>query len=158
MQNTNALVGSAYASARELSGFQFRAVAGRRTAHAAIAPYYFDWLAHPDYDNYWKQWSIEENFSKIAVPMLQVGGWYDIFNAGTLRNYMGAKNYGANEAARTQQHLLIEIGGHAGFGRRIGDVDFGPHATRKRDIRTSSSTGTIFSLRESRTNLPLTNQ
>jgi uncharacterized protein len=24
--------------------------------------------------------------------------------------------------------LLVEIGGHAGFGRRIGDVDFGPHA------------------------------
>ncbi|HEY4054915.1 MAG TPA: CocE/NonD family hydrolase [Terriglobales bacterium] len=93
-----------------------------------IAPYYGDWLAHPDYDDYWKQWSIEENFSKISVPMLQVGGWYDIFNAGTLRNYMGAKAHGANEAARTQQHLLIEIGGHAGFGRRIGDVDFGPHA------------------------------
>jgi len=60
--------------------------------------------------------------------MLQVGGWYDIFNAGTLRNYMGAKAHGATEAARTEQHLLIEIGGHSGFGRRIGDVDFGPHA------------------------------
>jgi uncharacterized protein len=61
--------------------------------------------------------------------MLQVGGWYDIFLAGTLRNYMGGKAHGANEAARTQQHLLVEIGGHAGFGRHIGDVDFGPHAT-----------------------------
>jgi putative CocE/NonD family hydrolase len=61
--------------------------------------------------------------------MLQVGGWYDIFNAGTLRNYMGARAHGSTDAARTQQHLLIEIGGHAGFGRRIGDVDFGPHAT-----------------------------
>jgi putative CocE/NonD family hydrolase len=27
-----------------------------------------------------------------------------------------------------QQHLLMQIGGHAGFGRRIGDVDFGAHA------------------------------
>jgi len=61
--------------------------------------------------------------------MLQVGAWYDIFNGGTLRNYMGAKAQGSTEAARTEQHLLIEIGGHAGFGRRIGDVDFGPHAT-----------------------------
>ena len=95
---------------------------------AAIAPYYLDWLAHPDYDAYWKQWSIEEKFSKITVPMLQVGGWYDIFSAGTLRNYMGAKAHGATEAARTQQHLLMQIGGHAGFGRRIGDVDFGVHA------------------------------
>jgi len=30
-------------------------------------------------------------FSKIAVPMLQVGGWYDIFNVGTLRNYVVPK-------------------------------------------------------------------
>jgi putative CocE/NonD family hydrolase len=60
--------------------------------------------------------------------MLQVGGWYDIFSAGTLRNYMGVKAHGATEAARTEQHLLMQIGGHAGFARRIGDVDFGPHA------------------------------
>jgi hypothetical protein len=72
--------------------------------------------------------SIEEHFSKITVPMLQVGGWYDIFSDGTIRNYMGVKAHGATEAARTQQHLLMQIGGHAGFGRRIGDVDFGVHA------------------------------
>jgi putative CocE/NonD family hydrolase len=95
---------------------------------STVAPYYHDWLKHPAYDEYWKQWSIEENFSKIQIPMLQVGGWYDIFEMGTLRNYMGAKAHGATDAARTQQHLLMAIGGHAGFGRRIGDVDFGPHA------------------------------
>jgi hypothetical protein len=108
--------------------FNFGQLAADAELTSRIAPYYGDWLAHPDYDDYWKQWSIEENFSKISVPMLQVGGWYDIFAAGTMRNYMGAKAHGATEAARTQQHLLIEIGGHAGFGRRIGDVDFGPHA------------------------------
>ena len=108
--------------------FNFGQLPAEGQLTSLVAPYYGDWLAHPDYDDYWKQWSIEENFSKISVPMLQVGGWYDIFNAGTLHNYMGAKAHGATEAARTQQHLLIEIGGHAGFGRRIGDVDFGPHA------------------------------
>jgi uncharacterized protein len=127
-QNTNALVGAPTLPLTNYPVFNFGQLPADAQLTQMIAPYYFEWLAHPDYDNYWKQWSIEENFSKIAVPMLQVGGWYDIFNAGTLRNYMGAKKYGANDAARTQQHLLIEIGGHAGFGRRIGDVDFGPHA------------------------------
>jgi uncharacterized protein len=127
-QNTNALIGVPALPLTNYPVFNFGQLPADALLTQMIAPYYFDWLAHPDYDGYWKQWSIEENFSKIAVPMLQVGGWYDIFNAGTLRNYMGAKKYGANEAARTQQHLLIEIGGHAGFGRRIGDVDFGPHA------------------------------
>jgi putative CocE/NonD family hydrolase len=127
-QNTNALVGVPTLPLTNYPVFNFGQLPADAQLTQMIAPYYSDWLAHPDYDNYWKQWSIEENFSKITVPMLQVGGWYDIFNAGTLRNYMGVKKYGANEAARTQQHLLIEIGGHAGFGRRIGDVDFGPHA------------------------------
>ena len=31
------------------------------------------------------------------------------------------------------QRLLVMIGGHAGSGRKIGDVDFGPAAARKPD-------------------------
>lgn len=127
-QNTNALVGAPTLPLTNYPVFNFGQLPADAQLTAKIAPYYLDWLAHPDYDDYWKQWSIEENFSKIGVPMLQVGGWYDIFSAGTLRNYMGAKKQGSTDAARTQQHLLMQIGGHAGFGRRIGDVDFGPHA------------------------------
>ena len=127
-QNTDARVGVPTLPLENYPVFNFGQLPAEGQLTAAIAPYYLDWLSHPDYDDYWKQWSIEENFSKITVPMLQVGGWYDIFLAGNLRNYMGAKAHGATDAARTQQHLLIEIGGHAGFGRRIGDVDFGPHA------------------------------
>ena len=128
-QNTDALLGVPTLPLANYPVFNFGQLPADAQLTAALAPYYQDWLAHPDYDDYWKQVSIEENFSRIAVPMLQVGGWYDIFNGGTLRNYMGAKAHGSTDAARTQQHLLIEIGGHAGFGRRIGDVDFGPHAT-----------------------------
>jgi putative CocE/NonD family hydrolase len=128
-ENTNALVGVPTVPLANYPVFNFGQLPADDKLTAAIAPYYLDWLAHPDYDDYWKQWSIEEHFSNIAVPMLQVGGWYDIFNGGTLNNYMGAKAHGATEAARAQQHLLIQIGGHAGSGRRIGDVDFGPHAT-----------------------------
>jgi uncharacterized protein len=127
-QNTDARVGVPTLPLASYPVFNFGQLPADAQLTASIAPYYLDWLAHPDYDDYWKQWSIEEHFSDIAVPMLQVGGWYDIFNGGTLRNYMGAKAHGSTEAARTQQHLLIEIGGHAGFGRRIGDVEFGPHA------------------------------
>jgi uncharacterized protein len=126
--NTDARVGAPTLPLGNYPVFNFGQLPADAQLTAAIAPYYGDWLAHPDYDDYWKQWSIEENFSRIAVPMLQVGGWYDIFSIGTLRNYVGVKARGATEAARNQQHLLMQIGGHAGFGRRIGDVDFGPHA------------------------------
>ena len=93
-----------------------------------LAPYFLDWLAHPTYDAYWKQWSIEENFANIQVPALTIAAWYDIFLGGSLRNYLGLKAHAANEAARDGQRLLITIGGHAGTGQKIGDVDFGPAA------------------------------
>ena len=93
-----------------------------------LAPYFSDWLAHPNYDDYWKQWSIEEHFAKITVPIYHVAAWYDIFQGGSLRNYLGIKAQGGSEAARNGQRLLVIIGGHAGGGRKIGEVDFGPAA------------------------------
>ncbi|MDR3725160.1 MAG: CocE/NonD family hydrolase [Terracidiphilus sp.] len=94
----------------------------------ALAPYYQDWLAHPVYDDYWKQWSIEENFQKIKVPALVIGAWYDIFLGGSLRNYEGIRDHGGTPEARQKTQLLVAIGGHSGWGRTVGKIDFGPDA------------------------------
>lgn len=95
---------------------------------ARFAPYFLDWLAHPNYDEYWREWSIEEHYADIQVPALTVAAWYDIFQGGALRNYVGLRSSAGNEAARRNQHLVITIGGHAGAGRKIGDLDFGAAA------------------------------
>jgi putative CocE/NonD family hydrolase len=96
----------------------------------SLAPYYRDWLAHPSYDDYWKSISIEEFYSHIQVPILHIAAWYDIFLGGSLRNYVLLKTQAGSEAARKGQHLLVEIGGHAGGSdqRKIGEIDFGPDA------------------------------
>jgi uncharacterized protein len=98
-----------------------------------IAPYFLDWLAHPSYDDYWKRWSIEEHYADISVPALHIAAWYDIFLGGSLRNYIGLKLRAATEEARKGQRLLVVIGGHAGDGRKIGAVDFGPEAEKVND-------------------------
>jgi uncharacterized protein len=100
------------------------------TSASALAPYFLDWLAHPNYDDYWKSISIEDHFGQIHVPALHMAAWYDIFLGGSLRNYLGIKSSGGSEAARRGQRLIVVIGGHAGGGRKIGDVDFGPEAER----------------------------
>lgn len=97
-------------------------------AGETLATYFRDWLDHPDYDDYWKQWSIEEHQAKIQVPAYHVGGWYDIFMGGTLRNYMGIKAHGGSEAARRGQRLLVGPWYHGPFSGKSGDVDFGPEA------------------------------
>ncbi|HVM74980.1 MAG TPA: CocE/NonD family hydrolase [Candidatus Saccharimonadales bacterium] len=99
-------------------------------AAAVVAPYYLDWLAHPSYDDFWKRVSIEEHFGDVRVPALHTGAWYDIFLGGSLRNYLGIKANGGSEEARKGQRLLVVIGGHAGGGRKIGEVDYGADAEK----------------------------
>ncbi len=94
------------------------------------APYFFDWLDHPSYDDYWRKLSIEEHHPRITVPALNIGGWHDIFQGGTLRNYLGMKSRGATASARTGQRLLIGPWSHAvPFTNLVGNVDYGFRAT-----------------------------
>ncbi|HEY7210767.1 MAG TPA: CocE/NonD family hydrolase [Bryobacteraceae bacterium] len=108
--------------------FTFPAGAPRLNSPAMLAPYFLDWLAHPSFDEYWKRWSIEDHYSEIRVPALHVAAWYDIFLGGSLHNYEGLREKAATDEARRGQRLLVTIGGHAGGGEHIGDVDFGKAA------------------------------
>jgi putative CocE/NonD family hydrolase len=127
-QETNALIGSATLPLKKYPVFNKWAVDDGAGLTHKLAPYFLDWLDHPAYDSYWKQWSIEENYANIEVPALTVAAWYDIFQGGSLRNYMGIKAHGGSEAARKGQKLLVIIGGHAGGPRKVGELDFGPAA------------------------------
>ncbi len=69
-------------------------------AVANLTPYVKDWLAHPDYDDYWRAAAPCEHYEKITTPALNFGGWYDLFLGGTLANYAAMKD-------RTPQKLVI---------------------------------------------------
>ena len=127
-KNTNALHGVWALPLTSYPLFEVPGSSQQADLTRTLAPYFFDWLAHPNYDEYWKRWSIEEHYSDINIPVLTIAAWYDIFLGGSLRNYVGIKAHGGSESARKAQRLLVTIGGHAGSGRKIGDVDFGPAA------------------------------
>jgi len=128
MNNTNALNGIWQLPLTSYPLFDLPKNSTQSDLTTALAPYFLDWLAHPTYDDYWKRWSIEEHFQDIKVPQLTIAAWYDIFLGGSLRNYMGVKQQGGSDIARQGQWLMVTIGGHAGDGRKVGDVDFGPAA------------------------------
>ena len=97
------------------------------------ARFYDDWLAHPDYDAYWKPLNVEELFDKIAIPVHTFGGWFDIFSQGTLRGYVGMSQKGATERARRMSHLVIGPWGH-GPSQKFGALDFGPDGQCRRPV------------------------
>ena len=135
-KNTNALNGMWKLPLTTYPLFELPQASSDPDLTRSLAPYFLDWLAHPNYDDYWKRVSIEEHFEDIQVPMLTIAAWYDIFLGGSLRNYSGVKLHGGSDAARQGQRLLVTIGGHAGSGRKIGDVDFGPAAEFEEDGAT----------------------
>ncbi len=67
--------------------------------------------AHPDYDDYWKQMDPQRMASQVNVPTMYVGGWYDIFNAGSIDGFMTVNKQG-DAGARGKCRLVMEAYGH----------------------------------------------
>ena len=71
------------------------------------APYFNDWVDHCSYDDYWKRWSIDEDYSRVEVPALHVAGWYDVFLTGTVKNFVGLSGSGRDRRTRETQKLVV---------------------------------------------------
>lgn len=69
--------------------------------------YFFDWLAHPTYDDYWRRWSIDEDYGRITVPGLHIAGWYDVFLSSTVKNFVSLQREAGTPEARRAQKLVI---------------------------------------------------
>ncbi len=92
-----------------------------------IAAYYDEWLARPGYDDYWGDLDVETKYPRIRVPALVTGGWYDVFQEGTIRNFMGVRSEGGSEAARNGTQLVMRALCHAcPADTTAGEIDFGP--------------------------------
>lgn len=88
--------------------------------------YFLDWLSHSTRDDFWRAISIQERFDQVSVPAFNLGGWYDIFQGGTLTNFAGVRASGATREARQGTRLLIGPWTHSTpTNNQVGTVDFG---------------------------------
>ncbi len=95
---------------------------------ASLSPYYAAWLQHPEDDAFWQRISPSRHYEQIAVPALNMGGWYDIFANGTLANYIGMKARGGSAHARNRQRLIMGPWAHGVDGDTFPWQSFGPRA------------------------------
>jgi predicted acyl esterase len=68
----------------------------------------------------WNRVAMTTNRKYIRIPIYNVGGWYDIFNGGTVDNFEYLQNEGA-DGARGNQKLLM---GPFGHGQLSGDLAY----------------------------------
>ncbi|HEU5347991.1 MAG TPA: CocE/NonD family hydrolase, partial [Ktedonobacterales bacterium] len=59
-------------------------------------------------------------YRAAPIPMLHIGGWYDIFLNGTIRNFNAMRAQGS-----ANQYLLIGPWSHTSLSSSVGDLDFG---------------------------------
>jgi len=97
----------------------------------SVAPNFEDYIieeaTHTDYDDYWKKIGINwvEYYAQTGdIPMVHVGGWYDIFLRGTIHNFQELK-----KLQKSPKWLIVGPWTHGGNHKTFaGDVDFGPTA------------------------------
>jgi putative CocE/NonD family hydrolase len=89
------------------------------------APYYTEWRSHPWPDEGWRLIAPNPRPDATLAPALNVGGWYDIFLSGTLRNYERQRD--AAPVGR-RPSLIVGPWSHAVFTGRFPGRSFGIRA------------------------------
>jgi len=91
--------------------------------------YYRDWIAHPTEDSYWQAMNWASEIPKFDFPVLHLGGWFDIFQKGTIESFQRMTTRAA-PSARGKQHLVMGPWAHQGQEKSLlGEVDFGAGST-----------------------------
>lgn len=94
------------------------------------APYYYEWLAHPDESEWWSFAEVESDFARMRVPVQLVSGWYDnsYGTIGATRGFNGMRDHAATPDARARTKLMLGPWTHTSLrvDRTVfGDLDFG---------------------------------
>ena len=79
----------------------------------ARAPWYGDWLAHPDRgDAFWTGYSAAAALTRVRVPTLLVTGWHDFFVEQTLAQYQVLRERGVTVSLTVGpwNHLNLDMG------------------------------------------------
>lgn len=84
-----------------------------------------DWLAHPDFDDYWKAQDLSAQIGEVTVPALLTGGWYDLKVHETVADFVRMRTGSASEQAREKSRLVIGPWEHTDFSGKYPDRFFG---------------------------------
>lgn len=95
-----------------------------------VAPYYFDWLAHPPGETYWDWAELRGRYDRVGAAVLNFSGWHDETYGpeGAITNFLGL--LAARKAERDPRtQLIVGPWTHGGEDSdRSGDRVFGSTA------------------------------
>jgi putative CocE/NonD family hydrolase len=97
-----------------------------------VAPFYYEWLDHPEDGSFWDFADIETRHDRVQVPAMNFSGWHDegYGPVGAIRNFVGMRRRGATALARDPRLVIgpWRHGEPTPASRRVGERDFGEGA------------------------------
>lgn len=88
-------------------------------------PYLNAWIANSYDGDYWQARGINGRYDEIETPILNIGGWYDIFSKPVLDLCTRVRNESKSEFARKNQYVIVGPWAHGVGGHKVGELDFG---------------------------------
>ena len=103
---------------------------GLKFGESLISDMMSDLLRNPYYNDYWRQFAVDERWGQVDVPMYHFTSWYDRYSKPGLQYFNGARNHGGPKARNSQKIILgpWTHGTREIMPRVVGDIDFGPDA------------------------------
>ena len=95
-----------------------------------VAPFYYEWLAHPPADPWWDWAELRGKYASVHAAVLNISGWYDEAYGpdGATTNFNGLIAARANDSDK-RTATIIGAWTHGELERsKAGDRDFGPAA------------------------------
>jgi uncharacterized protein len=95
------------------------------------APWYDGYFRHHDRNHpRWLRSNPRSHYAEIDLPVIHVGGWYDVMTTTTLDAFVSMRDAAPTTRARDNQWLIMGPWTHWGIASGVvGDLDFGPEAT-----------------------------
>jgi putative CocE/NonD family hydrolase len=88
-------------------------------------PTWNDFAAHPNYDSFWQRQAMQSYLTRVTVPTLNVGGWWDQEDFyGPVHIYRTLEK----KDVKSNNFLVVGPWNHGGWrreGRALGKIDFG---------------------------------
>ena len=85
-----------------------------------------DLLDHPDYDEFWHAHDFTRSVDRMTAPALMVAGWFDLFLAPQLADWVRLRHDAGSEDARDGSRLIVGPWDHELPTGQYPDATFGP--------------------------------
>ena len=94
-------------------------------------PTWNNFVAHPNYDEFWQQQALANQLKKVTVPIMHVAGWWDQEDFyGPVKAYEILEKMDTNHV----NYLVAGPWNHGGWNRltgdKLGNIDFGSPASQ----------------------------